>query len=137
MFSRSGLTRPQCVKFYTGPFVVLQNLPDRIPVLARQRSVHESTDGPSNDCNTRPDNVCSYCEPYDRIEALPPCQRYQTHASNRSDRGPHVCEQMAGICFERYGVSLGPDASQYCSYAKVHKGRRGPVHFRTISLKLR
>jgi hypothetical protein len=29
---------------------------------------------------------------------------------------------MAGTCFERYGVSLGPDASQYCSYAKVQKG---------------
>src|SRR6516164_2836170 len=101
-FSRSGLTCPQCVKFYTDLFVVLENLPHRNPVFEGQRSVHESTDGPSNDSNTRPDNVGSYCECHNRIESLPACQRYQTHTSNHSDRGPDVGEQMAGICFESY-----------------------------------
>src|SRR6516225_1573931 len=48
-FSRSGLTRPQCVKFYTDPFVVLENLPHRMLILGGRRRVHESTYGLSND----------------------------------------------------------------------------------------
>ena len=84
-FSHSGLTCPQCVKFYSSLFVALENLPHRNPVLNGQRNIHESTDGPSNDSDTRPDDVGSYCECYNRIESLPACPRYHAHTSYHAD----------------------------------------------------
>ena len=57
-----SLTCPQCVKFYSSLFVALENLPHRNSVLNEERSIHESTDGPSNDSDTRRDDIGSYCE---------------------------------------------------------------------------
>ena len=100
------------MKFYANLFVALENALDGNPVFSGQRSIHQSTDGSSNNSDTRPDDVGGYYECHNRIESLPACQRYHTHTSDHSDRGPHVCEQMMGICFERYRVALASDAQQ-------------------------
>ena len=105
-FSRSGLTSPQCVKFYTRLFVALENLLDGNAVFSGQRCIHQSTDGSSNNSDTSPDDVGGHYECHNRIESRPTCQGYHNHTNDHSDRCPYVCEQMTGICFERYRVAL-------------------------------
>ena len=97
----------QCVKFYSSLLVALRTC-HTATGFNGQRNIHESTDGHSNDSNTRPDDVGSYCECFNRIESLPACPCYHAHTSDHANGGPHICEQMASICFECYGVSLAP-----------------------------
>src|SRR5277367_4203460 len=120
-FPCSSLTCPQCVKLHSSLFVSLENLLDGNPVFNGQRNIHQSTDGLSNNSDARPDDVGGYYNCHNRIEALPVCQGYHTHTSDHSDRSPHVCEQMTGICFERYRVSRAADAQQQERDPQVHQ----------------
>ena len=119
--SRSSLTCPQCVKLHPRLLVALENLPHRNPILNGQCSIHEPADGSSNDFDTRPNDVGSYGEGYDWIESLPSRQCDHAHASDHTDGGPHVREEMMSISFEGYRVSFATNAQQQDRYSKVHQ----------------
>ena len=56
-FSHPGLTCPKRVKFHSSLFMTLENFLDGNPVFKGQRSIHQSPDGPSNDSDTRPNDI--------------------------------------------------------------------------------
>ena len=72
------------MKFHSSLLVAFENLLDGNLVFSGQRSIHQSTDGSSNNSHTSPDDVGGYYECHNRIESLPACQRYHTHTSDQA-----------------------------------------------------
>jgi hypothetical protein len=55
------------VKFHSSLLVAFENFLHGSPVFSGQRGIHQSTDGPSNNFDTRPDDVGGYYERHNRI----------------------------------------------------------------------